>query len=116
MDVRGKTSFAGLGKKQKNLFPKSLSEDDKNVFCSVGRLLKPRGVVWGRTDKREFTKETTLKALRLQWPGRKLYVRFDQPEHSTQTALFGNTSSKSGEVNSLIPGGKNIPSGFSLYC
>jgi len=87
----------------------------ENVFSGAGRLLKPHGAVWVRTDAREFTKKTTLKALRSRWPGRKLYVRFDRPKHPTQTAHFGDTSLKPGEVDFLIPGGRKIPRGFKPH-
>jgi len=87
----------------------------ENVFCNAGRLLKPHGVVWVRTDAREFTQKTTLKAIRSRWPGRKLYVRFDRPKHPTQTAHFGDTSLKPGEVDFLIPGGRKIPRGFKPH-
>ena len=35
-----------------------------DVLTNASRLLTPRGVVWIRTDAREFTKEVTLNAVR----------------------------------------------------
>ena len=81
------------------------------VFLHSKRLLKPAGAIWVRTDSRVFTKKATECALRANWPRRKLYMREDSPER-TQTAHFGNTMKKSGEIDFLIPGGRKPPEGF----
>ena len=86
-----------------------------SVFAATAKLLKPRGVVWVRTDAREFTKWATVDALRKQWPTRKLYSRSEPLKCRTQTAHFGDNSPKPGEVDFLIPGRKKPAAGFILY-
>lgn len=80
-----------------------------DVFFQASKLLKPSGVVWIRTDARAFTKNTTLQIIRTLWPRRKLFMRYDRPEKLTQTAHFGNTSTKPGEIDFLIPGRMPLP-------
>lgn len=75
-----------------------------NVFAGAERLLKVDGIVWVRTDARKFTKEATLQAIRAAWPNRNLYMRHDCPQTRTQTAHFGDISTKPGEVDFVIPG------------
>ena len=81
----------------------------RDVFSSASRLLKPHSVIWVRTDARTFTKNTTIETLRALWPRRKLFMRHDCPRKDTQTAHFGNTFTKSGEIDFLIPGRKYLP-------
>ncbi len=80
-----------------------------DVLTSASRLLTPQGVVWIRTDAREFTKEVTLNAVRKIWPNRKLFMREDIPKCATQTEHFRNLSSGTGEVDLLIPGKRPLP-------
>lgn len=80
-----------------------------NVFSAIKRLLQTNGLVWVRTDAREFTRETTQEIIRSLWPRRHVYLRYDLPKKNTQTAHFGNPYSKSGEVDFLIPGRKPLP-------
>ncbi|MCY4042870.1 MAG: DNA methyltransferase [Candidatus Dadabacteria bacterium] len=85
-----------------------------SVFAVVANLLKPRGVVWVRTDARKVTKEATQMALSAHWPMRNLYMRSDPQDYRTQTSHFGDNSPKPGEVDFLIPGRNKLPSGFVL--
>lgn len=80
-----------------------------SVFTAIKRLLKKNGVVWVRTDAREFTKETTKTIIRSMWPKRHVFLRYDIPTKVTQTAHFGNSYNNSGEVDFLIPGRKSLP-------
>ena len=80
-----------------------------DVLTNASRLLTPRGVIWIRTDAREFTKEVTLNAVRNIWPNRKLFMREDFPKCATQTEHFRNLSSATGEVDLLIPGKRPLP-------
>lgn len=86
-----------------------------NVFSLTKSLLKPHSVIWVRTDSREFTKNTTLKVLRCTWPNRKLFMKYDYPKTQTQTAYFGNTSIKSGEIDFLIPGRRSLLPSLSTW-
>jgi len=85
-----------------------------SVFAAAAKLLKPRGVIWVRTDARKRTKAATESALRTQWPGRKLYARSAPLNYRTQTAHFGDESAKPGEVDFLLPGNRTLPTGFVL--
>ena len=86
-----------------------------NVFSAIKRLLKKNGVVWVRTDAREFTRETIKMTLQSLWPKRHVYLRYDSPNKDTQTAHFGNPYNKYGEVDFLIPGRKARPHSLSKW-
>lgn len=65
-------------------------------------LLKRRARVYVRTDRREFTHDTTVAALRAAFPGRKIR-EIDRPfEKPTQTHLFGDRSKKTGEIDLVL--------------
>lgn len=87
----------------------------ENVFSEAKRLLKPVGAVWVRTDARHYTRQTTLDIIRGLWPRRKLYQRYDHPPKDTQTAHFGRSSSKFGEVDFVIPGRRALPPSSSSW-
>ena len=87
----------------------------KTVFAESSRLLKRNGVVWIRTDAREYTRKTTLDAIHEVWPNRKLYQRCDLPQKATQTAHFGRESSGLGEVDFVIPGKRPLPFSGSYW-
>lgn len=87
----------------------------EDVFLEASKLLKPYGVVWIRTDARAFTKNTTLQIIRTLWPRRKLFMRYDRPAKLTQTAHFGNISTKPGEIDFLIPGRRPLPDTVSPW-
>ena len=84
-----------------------------DVLTKSSKLLIPRGVVWIRTDAREFTKNVTLDAVCKIWPNRKIYMRIDVPRLGTQTKHFRNLSGKLGEVDLLIPGKRKLPRSHS---
>lgn len=86
----------------------------ESVFMKAHPLLKPHAVIWIRSDARKFTKEQTMFALQKQWPNRNLYIRESMPNGPTQTAHFGNTSRKPGEIDFVIPGHKKLPNDFKL--
>ena len=90
---------------RQDLYKKMIND----VLINASRLLTPRGVVWIRTDAREFTKEVTLNAVRKIWLNRKLFMREDIPKCATQTEHFRNLSSGTGEVDLLIPGSRPLP-------
>ena len=86
-----------------------------DVFLKASELLKSHSVIWIRTDARSFTKDTTLQIIRTLWAGRKLFMRYDRPERLTQTAHYGNRTSKPGEVDFLIPGKMSLPGTISSW-
>jgi len=72
------------------------------VFERASRLIKPDGIVYVRTDRREPTLTLTKQALRLAFPNHELR-RINQPIHGkTQTRLFGNGDPRLGEVDLLL--------------
>jgi hypothetical protein len=73
-----------------------------SVFASGGQLLKRSGVIYVRTDAREFTFQTTHDAITKHFPRRHLEI-VKQPIHRrSQTALFGDHGAKPGEVDIVV--------------
>jgi hypothetical protein len=72
------------------------------VFARASRLIKPDGIVYVRTDRREPTLTLTEQALRSAFPKHHLQ-RINQPiQGKTQTRLFGNGDPRLGEVDLLL--------------
>ena len=75
-----------------------------NVFGLCSKMMAKESTIYVRTDKREFTFNTTLEILQKCFPKHKVQI-FDKPltEFSkTQTKLFGDKSMKPGEVDVII--------------
>lgn len=82
------------------------------VFGAAARLLLPEAAICVRTDARAFTFDTTAAALGRLWPGRSILARHGRGQRS-QTAHYGDTSEKPGEVDLLLlPAGRAPPAGF----
>jgi hypothetical protein len=72
------------------------------VFEQASRLIKPDGIVYVRTDRREPTLTITKQALKLAFPKHAIQ-RINQPIHGkTQTRLFGNDDPRVGEVDLVL--------------
>jgi hypothetical protein len=72
------------------------------VFERASKLMKPDGIVYVRTDRRESTLALTKQALKAAFPTHKLR-RVDRPiEGKTQTRLFGNGDPRLGEVDLVL--------------
>jgi len=72
------------------------------VFERASRLMKPDGIVYVRTDRREPTLLITKQALKAAFPKHHL-SRVNQPvEGKTQTRLFGNGDPRLGEVDLVL--------------
>lgn len=85
----------------------------KDVFSTTRSLLKDDATVITRTDRRKFTLETTAYTLVDIWPEHQIYGRASIPSKPSQTALFGDTEVKPGEVDLLLlPVGRTAPPGF----
>jgi hypothetical protein len=72
------------------------------VFSRAKELLHRNSIVYVRTDRRDFTLQTTIKVLSDVFPKkriRKILRPFDGP---TQTQLFGDYSQKVGEVDIIL--------------
>lgn len=70
-----------------------------SVLSSVQSLIEPDGVVYVRTDARQFTRDATIAALRTAFPSWSLWSA-SRPIHKlSQTGLFGDKTQKPGEVD-----------------
>ena len=72
------------------------------VFERASRLVKPDGIVYVRTDRREPTFTITKQAMKAAFPMHHLCEK-DQPiQGETQTRLFGNSDPRLGEVDLVL--------------
>lgn len=74
----------------------------EQVFQLCSELLRKTGIVYVRTDAREFTLETTMKALKSAFPKKKTFIKRRPFVGPTQTALFGDKSDKPGEIDIIL--------------
>lgn len=73
-----------------------------SVFSASSKLLKKKGVIYVRTDAREFTLKTTKDLLSKHFPAHKQMVKKRPFLNKTQTELFGDKSRKPGEVDIIM--------------
>ena len=72
------------------------------VFSDSKKLLDSKAVIYIRTDKREFTKNTTINILKELFPNKNMTI-LDKPfENRTQTFLHGDIRKKPGEVDIVL--------------
>jgi hypothetical protein len=72
------------------------------VFSASAKLLKPDATVYVRTDARQFTAEATVSALKKAFPDKEL-MKFKRPfQRPTQTALYGDKTTKPGELDIIL--------------
>jgi len=71
----------------------------EDIFSKSAELLKSTAKIYIRTDAREFTKKTTLEALKRTFPYKKMEVIPAPLSKSSQTALYGDKSKKPGEID-----------------
>ncbi len=72
------------------------------VFQKASRLLRKDGVVYVRTDGRQFTYDTTIDVLQAVFPEKNLTVLTQPFRKPTQTHLFGDKTPKIGEVDIIL--------------
>lgn len=75
-----------------------------NVFRFCSKMMKRKSTVYVRTDKRDFTFNSTLEILKYHFPKHSIQI-IDQPlkkNTRTQTKLFGDQSIKPGEVDIVL--------------
>jgi len=70
-----------------------------DVFKSAAQRLSKDAIVYVRTDARAFTAAATEQALRSAWPRRKIVIKRNKPKRSTQTVLFGDSTTKPGDID-----------------
>lgn len=91
---------------------RSLLDD---TFSECARLSRKNALVYVRTDAREFTLEATVESIVKNWPKHQLYCKYDRADGPTQTALFGNSWTKAGEVDLIAAKpGAYVPDSFHL--
>jgi hypothetical protein len=73
-----------------------------SVFSGCAPHMASDGIVYIRTDVREFTFQTTLQVLNEVFPDKKTDVQLRPLQKKTQTALFGDSSDKPGEVDIIL--------------
>jgi hypothetical protein len=74
----------------------------EGVFGAAAPLLTRGATVYVRTDAREFTRQTTVDTLTSLFPRKKLTAVERPLTKRSQTALFGDTSKKPGEIDLLL--------------
>lgn len=72
------------------------------VFGGAARRMSEKAVVVVRTDAREFTLLATKEALRAAFPNKQLHEERQPFKGQTQTALYGDSSRKPGEVDLVM--------------
>jgi tRNA G46 methylase TrmB len=78
-----------------------------SVFRDSARLLTPDATVYVRTDRREFTRQTTSDALHAAFPDHHMQTVESPYTRHTQTALFGDKEMKPGEVDLVLTKSSN---------
>jgi DNA modification methylase len=73
-----------------------------NIFLAASQIMDEKGIVYVRTDTRDFTKTKTLEALRKHFPDWKEKIVDAPVTKKTQTIVLGNTSSRQGEVDIIL--------------
>jgi hypothetical protein len=74
----------------------------ETTFHKVSYLTGKESVIYVRTDSRKFTLDTTRNILKQVFPDKKM-TTIEQPANwTTQTHLFGNHSTKMGEVDLIL--------------
>jgi DNA methylase len=72
------------------------------VFTSAKSQLRDNAIIYVRTDAREFTKTTTIAVLESVFSGKGIQI-LDRPMNGlSQTRLYGDKSSKPGEIDVIL--------------
>ncbi len=72
------------------------------VFGGAASCMSDNSVVVVRTDARDFTLSATIEALQTAFPNKELQEKQRPLKGKTQTALYGDTSKKPGEVDLVM--------------
>ena len=95
-----------LNEKHKGRFVNKIVYYDllDNVFGLSSKMMNERCTIYVRTDKRDFTFNSTLEILTKHYPNHRISI-VEKPlskETKTQTKLFGDKSLKPGEVDIIM--------------
>lgn len=93
-----------LGEKYKGRFQSKENYEEllQNVFYSASEMMDRQSVVYVRTDAREFTQATTRSILKDCFPEWKETLIPQPFKGRTQTVLYGDFSSKPGEMDIVL--------------
>lgn len=75
-----------------------------NVFEHCAKIMKKKSTVYVRTDKRDFTYNSTFEILKKHFPNHVMKI-LEKPlteDSKTQTKLFGDKSMKPGEIDIIL--------------
>jgi len=97
-----------LGEAHKGKFEAKMTYEKllSTVFGGAAEIMNEDGLVYVRTDAREFTLSTTLTILEESFPGWTISTTRQPFRKRTQTALFGDTKPKPGEVDVVLSASK----------
>jgi DNA modification methylase len=75
-----------------------------NVFGQSSTIMKDRSTIYVRTDKRDFTFNSTIEILKKHFPKHKTQIidKPLKPDTKTQTKLYGDKTLKPGEVDIIM--------------
>ncbi|MDW7728118.1 MAG: hypothetical protein SCH70_13640 [Candidatus Methanoperedens sp.] len=72
------------------------------VFGNCAALMDENSTIYVRTDKREFTFNSTLEILQKHFPKHKTEITDRSFRKKTQTEIHGNTSKETGEIDIIM--------------
>lgn len=72
------------------------------VFGDCAVLMDNKSVIYVRTDRREFTFNSTLKILQRHFPKHRMEISNQPFKKKTQTEIHGNKSSEIGEIDIIM--------------
>ncbi len=78
------------------------SEIVRGVFNQLAKITKVNATIVVRTDKRSFTLQTTVRAIRDAWPTHHMFSMASKASRPTQTSLFGDKGEKPGEMDLVV--------------
>ena len=73
-----------------------------NVFGNCAALMDKKSTIYVRTDKREFTFNSTLEILKKHFPTHKTEINDSPFRKKTQTEIHGNKSNETGEIDIIM--------------
>lgn len=94
--------------------PEKYSDMIREVFGKLACAAKLDATIVVRTDRRPYTQEITAQAMQDAWPDHRLMGRKTDAPRPTQTSLFGDRTTKPGEVDLIaIPSDRSPPVGYA---
>ena len=102
----GQEVYSSSGKKWERKFASKTDYREllTKVFQGCAANTHRNSVIYVRTDAREYTRDTTIDILRESFPNKNLEIINREYTKPTQTALYGDKSSKPGEVDIILSG------------